>query len=422
LDKINVCQHRLSECTCLQAYDLVVFTAVHSAYYFQQADFQAALSPGNTDGTATIYAAFHLPQLGSGVPEDAPEYRWISGYDCDSLPWYDKMHWAVRDVLTGESPVAFTPVDTNGTVYLHGNLPWVHAGGIHSSPVSRAVQACTGRFWCAALISVGWTALSAQTVYTLWALLHWLWVTLFYSEPMACQYIPRLITGSLGYCLVTKFPLTLVIWTLAGWVSACAAITFCRFFLYPSADPGLSADFTVRVENGTDIVHRESRETHASCLRLVIGKPGRIERRVVEGVRIDPEAARWALSSTLLQGATSGERIENRLIGAITRRMNLTSSIAANSVGHAMARAEALSGNGVPVCRRTSTHLVTATLWPLTLLAKCAWDLGMRAIWLMAPVSACLLVLHFATVVTGLNPVLGLWVWLSSVVGKLPTV
>jgi hypothetical protein len=132
-NRFNYCHHKASECDCLKYYteNMRYVVAVHSAYYFEQSDYEKILSY-----VPFFEAAVHLPQVGQTTPLDVPEYVWEDtekvGASGGAPTFLERLSWGTRRLLRGIGSVRMRPVKLGGTTYVHEDIHrYVAAGGFH---------------------------------------------------------------------------------------------------------------------------------------------------------------------------------------------------------------------------------------------------------------------------------------------------
>ncbi|APG76512.1 hypothetical protein 1 [Hubei tombus-like virus 34] len=136
--RLNWCNHRLRDCTCLDLYSHVEPVAVHSSYYLLQADYDRLFKKA-----ATLEAVEHIPQVGTAVPTEDPEYVWENAENDGVCKqgFFSKLCNTVRRSITGVDQVRMQPLKTNSTTYTHpDNGETLRRGGFHPNRWAAAVD------------------------------------------------------------------------------------------------------------------------------------------------------------------------------------------------------------------------------------------------------------------------------------------
>jgi hypothetical protein len=151
-DRLNCCRHKAADCTCFKFYDAVYAFAIHSAYYFKEADWRN-LMVTNAMTVARVECAVHIPVFGRAVPAESGEFEWKTVEE-SNLGWLSKLKHRLSDAITGESTVVFQPTKTMGTTYVQTDpSEFFGNGGRHfctdmgfceADPFERLKQAARG--------------------------------------------------------------------------------------------------------------------------------------------------------------------------------------------------------------------------------------------------------------------------------------
>jgi hypothetical protein len=130
LHRLNWCQHKARDCTCLGNYTHVFVLCVHSAYYFTQADFARIF-----EHTATFESLEHIPSVGNTVPMDNPEYVWEDASQQGNHTkhsFFSRVANSFRETVTWTKQVRLQPLVTAATTYHHpDNGEKIRRGGFH---------------------------------------------------------------------------------------------------------------------------------------------------------------------------------------------------------------------------------------------------------------------------------------------------
>lgn len=129
LGKVNVCNHRASECDCLKFYHQKFVMAVHSQYYFTDSDWASLFKY-----TDVVWTATHVPEaLGRPVPCSDPEFVWLPIARAATATLAQKWRARLRTYVVGpDDQVVFEPLLGHGTTYVQKNPRVdVNNGGFH---------------------------------------------------------------------------------------------------------------------------------------------------------------------------------------------------------------------------------------------------------------------------------------------------
>lgn len=260
LGKVNVCQHKASECDCLRHYDYRYVMAVHSHYYFDVNDWHNLFR--YTDRVATYS---HVPsRLNVAVPVAEPEFKWVKQREATTLTWYQKLHARMREYVIGvDEMLAFEPLLTHGTTYYQRD-PRVDLdhGGFHM-PVAA------GRL--ADRLANDTTALTAM------ALAHASGVA-----SLLVQGVPAMLSRDFGrlFTVATR---------AAVLCAPCELVRYSHRLKYIST-PSMAAVYTVKIINGKSVVHKGEELAHFyTYLRSPVCT---LEPRTTKSYRPDMKTAR----------------------------------------------------------------------------------------------------------------------------------
>lgn len=134
--RLNWCRHKARDCYCMGLYTHVIALAVHSAYYFTQADFENVFKHANT-----IDSLEHIPDPGRTIPMDKPEFEWVDATADRAMGMFKRWGNKVREAVTWTKQVEMRPLTTGGTTYRHpDNGERLRNGGFHPNVWSRTVD------------------------------------------------------------------------------------------------------------------------------------------------------------------------------------------------------------------------------------------------------------------------------------------
>lgn len=148
-ERFNYCHHLARDCTCMAMYDHVEAVAIHSAYYFNEADFRNICTQAQS-----VECALHIPVLGQTLPLQAPEYKWEDGAQVGSL--LQRARAKATKWFTGVDEVLLQPLRLAGRTYRHQDIGQIVAnGGFHTSHQTAALAAQHETLGCIAKLYGG---------------------------------------------------------------------------------------------------------------------------------------------------------------------------------------------------------------------------------------------------------------------------
>jgi hypothetical protein len=267
LSKVNVCSHLARECTCLGLYGPSYVFAMHSAYYFEDSDWDQLFRY-----TDDVQVGLHLPERdGQAVPSDMPEFRWQYLNTTREL----MSHFGVvrgisaiaERVYLGVEHVAFKPLSAHGTTYCHRNIAKdVERGGFHVVKYSRVADEVIRNAATAAAVSIG--------------------------VGCAVATIPSII----GDVLARRSP-----WWNVAKAAACAAPAWLLSGVAVarnSAEPPSTAQYTVKVIPGWDYVRQG--ETICQVYQFRRAPVSHLESRTITTRRPHPAKVKEMAASMVL--------------------------------------------------------------------------------------------------------------------------
>lgn len=365
-NKVNVCYHKCSECTCLQRdeYKQPFLIAVHSLYYLNEDDFSWL---HRACGETTIHAVVHRPEEGSQIPKDAPEYVWVSPETEPGLfTWRERVQSRMRRVIYGEGLVKFIPLGPAGTIYTHDRMSWLGAGGRHISDVTQALDRATRKWWgpllmvaflATYLFLLGLTCMkvvkdtAAYLTYlhdvktvTALAFQQWGWLR---DWPLGTYLFEWYMTMTLAQIEPVRWTRWVLAYPVVVTIGFVFAIFMARWLTTPTGRPGPMTRTTVVVTHKRALADPQ-RDPIADVLSVRVGPPVELVPQLFGTCRVAPVAFTTLVGMFLLGGDTPVT--EARVMAAALRRYDYSTSITQDTVKAALARARQLN------CREVETR------------------------------------------------------------------
>lgn len=341
IDKVNVCTHRVSECSCMARYAATMevhFTLAHSAYYLTEREWGllAAVNP------SSCYMTVHPPSAGRGIPSDSPEFTFDHpSNNTNVLCTSDLVVDAYREYMLGRPAVVFKPNGPHGTMYHHDSMIWHNSGGFHSSVLTRAIDGASRdwRFCCLHVLLI-----LASLCFAAYMFMHGLMLIAEFAEYCINPPNPsrlaqaflwakcKLVTCSVPALLPGLQNVAIAILaTIGTWwhmllIRACMALTVA---------PGTLTDLTLSLIPGRAFDHQG--EAVCDVFKVVFTQPITLNcAGPAQPFHVHHEA--YANALTILAMGSMGPPKQMACLATIMRRHNVASPVAYRAVNEATNR------------------------------------------------------------------------------------
>lgn len=314
-NRLNYCFHTASTCTCLALYSaerenpVAHPVCVHSSYYFEDADWLNLLKYSKA-----VRVAEHIPEVGTTLPKDSPEYEWRDGSTTGS--YVQRLQSRFRKTFRGVGDVVLAPLRGGETTYRHADTSILRSrGGFHVTPWSQwANEATDGGL--GTLKQVGKSALAGAI-------------------------------GSVAKSLLTvTMPTALGVCATAA---ACAATTMAGAYIEKlrttGADPPWGATDTISYHNNSEYALKDTQEPIVTVFVVKRSAPRTLIPQCLKGEVVDKENVGRATAAMLMGKDNAKSRLQ---VAATLLRDRVPVWVTKSTVNHAERMAHFLGHRTAP--------------------------------------------------------------------------